>query len=69
MKRLRFAALAAALVACSSAFAESGKLERTFPFEGDKDIKIGIKVGDVTIESFRIRHWPDSDDFRRPRRT
>ena len=30
---------------------------------GDKDIKVGVKLGDVTIDSFRIRHWPDDDDF------
>ena len=22
-------------------------------------------MGDVTIESFRIRHWPDADDFQK----
>jgi hypothetical protein len=63
MKHLRLAALAAALLACSPVFAQSGKFERTYPFEGDKDIKVGFKVGDATIDSFRIRHWPDSDDF------
>ena len=67
MNRLRLAVLAAALLASSPAFAETGKFERSYPFEGDKDIKVGIKVGDVTIESFRIRHWPDSDDFRKGR--
>lgn len=63
MHRLRLAAFAAVFLASSLAFAETGKFERTYPFAGDKDVKIGIKVGDVTIESFRIRHWPDSDDF------
>jgi hypothetical protein len=63
MNRLRFAALAAVLVLSSPSRAETSKFERSYPFVGDKDIKVGIKVGDVTIESFRIRHWPDSDDF------
>ena len=63
MNRLRFAALAAVLLLSSPSRAETSKFERTYPFAGDKDIKVGIKFGDVTIESFRIRHWPDSDDF------
>jgi hypothetical protein len=42
-----------------------GKFEKSFPFTGEKDIKIGFKYQDVTIESFRIRHWPDSDDMRK----
>ncbi|HEX2800157.1 MAG TPA: hypothetical protein VHQ44_10865, partial [Thermoanaerobaculia bacterium] len=65
MNRLRLAAFAAALLASSPGFAETGKFEHSYPFVGDKDIKVGIKVGDVTIDSFRIRHWPDSDDFRK----
>jgi hypothetical protein len=63
MKRLCFAALAATLLASSPGLAETQKFDRSYPFAGDKDINVGIKVGDVTIESFRIRHWPDSDDF------
>jgi hypothetical protein len=65
MNRLRFAPLAALLLLSlsSPAFAETEKFEKSYPLTGDKDIKVGIKVGDVTIESFRIRHWPDSDDF------
>ena len=65
MKRLRFAALAAVLVLSSPSRAETSKFEKSYPLTGDKDIKVGIKVGDVTIESFRIRHWPDSDDFQK----
>ncbi|MDL2717458.1 MAG: hypothetical protein PT977_06865 [Acidobacteriota bacterium] len=73
MNRLRFLAyaavvpFAAALLAASPALGEGGaqKIERSFPFVGDKDIKVGLKVGDATIESFRIRHWPDADDFRK----
>ena len=72
MSRLRFIAVAAValfaaavLVASPAPGQEPQKFERSFPFAGDKDIKVGIKVGDVTIESFRIRHWPDADDFRK----
>ena len=57
----RLAVLAAAFLLSSPAYAETGKFERSYPFAGDKD----IKVGDVTIDSFRIRHWPDADDFRK----
>ena len=71
MSRLRFVAtvaafsFAAALFAAGPALGEGGtqKFERSFPFEGDTDIKVGLKVGDVTIDSLRIRHWPDADDF------
>jgi hypothetical protein len=67
MSRRHPLALAAALavVLASPAFAEGQKFERSFPFTGDKDVKVGIKVGDVTIDSFRVRHWPDSDDFQK----
>jgi hypothetical protein len=65
MNRLCFAALAAVLLLSSTSRAETSKFERSYPITGDKDIKVGIKVGDVTIDSFRIRHWPDSDDFRK----
>lgn len=44
---------------------EAKVIERSFPFAGDKDMKVGIKVGDVTIDSFRILRWPDPDDFRK----
>jgi len=58
-------AAALAFVLASPAFAEGQKFERSFPITGDKDVKVGIKVGDVTIDSFRIRHWPDSGDFQK----
>ena len=59
------ASFAAVVLASSLALAAGEKFDKSYPFEGDKDIKVGIKVGDVTIESFRIRHWPDSDDFQK----
>lgn len=65
MKSLRLAAIVAAFLACAPGFAETGKFDRTYPFVADKEIKVGIKVGDVTIDFFRIRHWPDSDDFQK----
>jgi len=38
------------------------KFDRTLPFkEGSQ--KIGLKVGDVTIESVEIKNWPDAGDF------
>ena len=71
MSRQRLLALAAALAAVLAslpAFGEGEKFERSFSFVGDKDVKVGIKVGDVTIDSFRIRHWPGSDDFDKARK-
>jgi hypothetical protein len=65
MKRIHLTILAAVLLTSISAFAETGKFEKSFPFTGDKDIRIGFKYQDVTIESFRIRHWPDADDLRK----
>lgn len=55
--------LALVLVA-SPAFAEKGKvIQKSFPFVGDRDVKVGVKVGPVSIDSFRIRNWPDEDDL------
>lgn len=71
MRRYRPLALVAAFAASLAsppASAEGEKFERSYPFVGDKDVKVGIKVGAVTIESFRIRHWPDSDDFEKARK-
>ena len=66
MRPVRFiiaAAVAALVFTALPSRAAAEKFERSYSFVGDKDIKVGIKVGDVTIDSFRIRHWPDSDDF------
>lgn len=68
LKLLASLASLAFLASFSLAAAEpgqKGKFEKSFPFTGDKDIKIGFKHQDVTIESFRIRHWPDSDDMQK----
>lgn len=64
--RLAKVVLLPALVVLALAGATPGekkKVEKSFPFTGDKDIKIGIKYGDVTIESFRVRHWPDAENL------
>ena len=68
MNRIRLVVLAVVALALPAASAETSKFDRSYPFVGDKDVKVGIKVGDVTIESFRIRHWPDSDDFEKARK-
>lgn len=57
---LLFALLALSLPLAAG---EKSRFEKSYSFTGDQDIKVGIKVGDVTIDSFRIRHWPDSDSF------
>ncbi|MHB8798248.1 MAG: hypothetical protein ACYDBY_07285 [Thermoanaerobaculia bacterium] len=36
---------------------------KTFPFGPGRESKVGIRQGPVTIESVRIRNWPDADDF------
>lgn len=54
-------------VALPARAAEGDKklVEKSYSFVGNRDVKVGIKFGDVTIESFRIRNWPDGDDFRK----
>ena len=53
-------ALAPALVAGDS---DKKVFEKSLTFAGDRDIPIGVKHGDVTIKSVRVRHWPDGDAF------
>lgn len=65
MNRIRLAVFTTLLLAASPVVAESQKFDRSFPLVGDKDVKVGIRAGDVTIESFRIRHWPGPDDFQK----
>jgi hypothetical protein len=57
------AILAASLLLASAARGENAKFEKTYPFGPDRDVKIGFKAGPVTIESFRVRHWPDTGDM------
>ena len=53
----------AVLALAGAAPGDKQKFEKTYPFTGDKDVKVGIKVGDVTIQSFRVRHWPDAENL------
>lgn len=60
----RALALAAALLLCPPGAAQEKKhFEGTYPFQRSKEVKLGLKYKDVTIESFRIRGWPDADDL------
>jgi len=61
-----FALLAAALLLASSAGADAGDRRshvRSHPFGPDRESSVGIRQGPVTIETVRIRNWPDADDF------
>ena len=67
MTRHRLAALALAfLIAPLAAASDAGEkrtYERTHPFGPDRESKVGIRQGPVSIDSVRIRNWPDADDF------
>lgn len=40
------------------------KFERTFPFDENVH-QIGITVGEATIESVKVKNWPDAEDYRK----
>ena len=40
------------------------KFEKTFPFDENVH-QIGITVGDATIESVKVKNWPDAEDYRK----
>jgi hypothetical protein len=67
MKRTVLALLAAALLlAPALADADAGDRRsyvKTHPFGPERESSVGIRQGPVTIESVRIRNWPDEDDF------
>jgi len=67
MNRIPLACLVAALLlapaASAGGAAERRTYEKTHPFGPDRESKVGIQQGPVTIESVRIRNWPDADDF------
>lgn len=67
MTRTALACLAAALLLAPAAPAsDSGDRKtyvRTHPFGEEKESKVGIRQGPVSIDAVRIRNWPDSDDF------
>src|SRR5204862_5015843 len=62
--RISPALLALVLGAAALSAGESKKLDRSVPFRPE-ETKLGLKVDKVTIESVRVRHWPDPDDFRK----
>jgi len=62
VRTLLIAAAAALVFAAALSRAENEKIVRSFPFS-DKETKVGVKIGDVLIGSFRIRHWPDPNDL------
>ena len=66
MRRSLSLAVCALLVATSALLgADSKKVEKSVPFKSDEQ-KLNIKIDDkVTIESVRVRRWPDPDDFRK----
>jgi hypothetical protein len=41
---------------------EVQKFEKTFPFDENVH-KIGITVGEMTLESVQVKNWPDAADF------
>jgi hypothetical protein len=61
----RLAVLALVSVAALAIGGESKKFDKSVPFRPEES-KLGLKVDNkVTIESVRVRHWPDPDDFRK----
>ena len=63
-----FTACAAALPARAADPGGRKTFEKSFPFTHDRDIPVGIQTGEVTIESVRIRNWPNADDFEKARK-
>ena len=67
MKQTVLAGLAALLLLAPSAPGagpgERKSYVKTHPFGPDRESKVGIRQGPVTIDSVRIRNWPDADDF------
>ena len=56
----------ALLLAPAASRADTGERKsyvKTHPFGPDRESKVGIRQGPVTIDSVRIRNWPDADDF------
>ena len=61
----RVLALCATAVALLTLFAlpasagEGKTVTKTFPFVGDRDVRVGVRAGSASIDSFRVRNWPD----------
>ena len=60
--------LASSPAPCFAADGERKTFEKSFPFAPDRDIPVGVRAGEVTIESVRIRNWPNADDFEKAKR-
>ena len=67
MSRISLACLVAALLLAPAAPAGSSVERKTYtrahPFGPDRESKVGVRQGPVSIDSVRIRNWPDADDF------
>ena len=55
-------ALLAAALALPALAGDSKKFEKTLAFKSDEQ-KLGIVFEKVTIDSVKVRNWPDPDDF------
>ncbi len=60
-----FLAAGAARPALAAEPKDVQKFEKTFPFDENVTHPIGITVGDATIESVKVRNWPDAEDYRK----
>jgi hypothetical protein len=67
MKRSFLVCALAGALALPLAAQESKKFEKTVALKPESQ-KLDLKWEKVTIESVRIRHWPDPDDFRKGER-
>ena len=67
MHRIAVSCLAALLLLAPAASGGSPAGKKTFvkthAFGPDRDVKVGIREGPITIDSVRIRNWPDAGDF------
>ena len=67
MTRTAVATLLLGLLAAPAAVAAEPVDRKTYvkthPFGPDRESKVGIRQGPVSIDSVRIRNWPDADDF------
>ena len=65
----RVLALCATAVALLTLFAlpasagEGKTVTKTFPFVGDRDVRVGVRAGSASIDSFRVRNWPDDEEL------
>jgi hypothetical protein len=43
--------------------AERHSVEKVFPLTPHKEVPVGVRFGEATIESFQIRKWPTQDEL------